>query len=180
MTIVDCLVSCGWPTPQIALIIELGVACSAIGVIEAGLAPAGSLRHRPVASLVPLDVARDADGGRRVHDFFDVIGLVKSCTSVSILGIHIIVVGHESVYLSLILHVIAALLIVVRIGVGGVLNAVDVAWLIVSILPLWIVGISCSVIRLARTADVADCADLASADDARRLCVLTWKKTYIL
>ena len=175
MAIVDYLVPCGWSTPQIALIIELGVACVAIGVIEAGLAPAGSLRHRPVASLVPLDVTRDADGGGRVHDFFDVIGLVKSCTSVSIsiLRIHIIVVGHESVYLSLILHVIATLLIVVCIGVGGILNAVDVTWLIVSILSLWIVGISSGGVRLPGAADVADCADLASADDARRLCVLT-------
>ena len=96
---------CGCSTPQVVLIIELVVALGAIVVIKAGLSPARSLRHRPITSLIALDVARDADRGRGVHDFFDIVGLVKGCAT-SILGIHIIVVGHESVYLSLILDIV--------------------------------------------------------------------------
>ena len=106
MALVDSLAPCRRSTPQVVLIIELVVALGAIGVIETGLTPARSLRHRPITSLIAFDVARDADGCRGVHDLFDIIGLVKGCAAARILGINIIVVSHESVYLSLILHVL--------------------------------------------------------------------------
>ena len=106
LTLVDSLAPCGRSTPQVVLIIELVVALGAIGVIETGLTPARSLRHRPISCLIAFDVARDADGCRGVHDLFDIIGLVKGCAAARILGINIIVVSHESVYLSLILHVL--------------------------------------------------------------------------
>ena len=173
LTCVDSLVPCCCSTPQIVLIIELSVALGSIGVIKTGLPPAGSLRHRPVTSLITLDVAWDADGGWCVHDLFNVIGLVKGCTTASILGIHIIVIGHESIYLSLILaHIVVALIAVLCI-ISCVLNPIDVTWLLISILSLWVVGIPRGVLLWTRAVDVTNCANLASADHPRWLCVLT-------
>ena len=174
LTCVDSLAPCGCSTPQVVLIIELVVACGAIVVVETGLPPARSLRHRPISCLIALDVAWDAYGSWCVHDFFDIVGLIKGCSAASILGIHIIIVCHESVYLSLILHVVV-LLIVVWTIVSGILNTIDVTRLRVAILSLGVVGISRGITLWTRAVDVAYCANLASTNHSRWLSILTYK-----